>query len=564
MRGFTLKLYFLILSSFISINVSAQHTDTLTYRKLKYEVKVQNRIDKLKLWNEIPPVILSNSRGYTYISSTFFSTVWRHQQNLATPTDDLIRITRRRGNGFYATSSLHWWERFLNPEFLNSSNYKHQREWQNNHWRRNYNGIFSAHILPDRGRGNIVFALSHGENKNEKVGDFFYQNSVRPDYLIKPRDPSTYSGGTPYKDCWEAYFGFLNGNWSKLNNDSTLGPTYFNDIGPVLWPSAGYVNRQGHQTSQGLRHPSSIVHNGYLYIFVIDTSMDGTGGVKIVRVLTENVLNPQRYQTWSKGGWIKALPDGFSASQVKNYFTVRGPANTPIIPNDKSTVRFSVARFQESTNRFIAVEEYINANNTIELAFRYSKDLINWSDRHVIYHASNWKVSELHYPVFMNLKGLTDGSINRKEFYILGSRDDGKLSKLHFKLVSKTEAEKDSVIYQYETNSLENQNQLFDHKSTQKKELESVRHSTPNFEKVSVFPVPSSNTLTLSFSVSTQTKVSATIYKLNGDVVGNLIEETFLPQHTQRTINISDLSMGTYILKISDNKHTEYKKIIKL
>ena len=430
---------FLLLLLLVQFVTSAQNTGRPNYKQMHYLLKVEPKVKDIKVWNEVPPVVLPNGDGYTYISSIFFSTVWRHQQNLATPIDDVIKIDRRN-KGFYATASMHWWGKFYNPKDLTNPNYKYHRAWKSHHWRRNYNGIFSAHILPNRSNGNILFAISHGENKNERIDNYYYQNTVRPNYKIKPRDPSTYSGGTPYKDSWNAYFGFLNGKWAKLNSDSTLKPGFFKDIGPILWPSAGYVTKSGEQASQGLRNPSSIVYNGYLYIFVTDTSMDGTGGVKLARVREQDVLSPHLYQTWATDQWVAALPKGFSPARIGDYFSVRGPANTSIVLLDKNIIRFSVAKYKDEPDSFIAVEEYINSDNSLEVAFRYSDDLIHWSDRQlVIYRANSWHDSELRYPVFMNTKGLTDGSIQPDEFYVIGSRHDGNLSKLYFQAVDEDE-----------------------------------------------------------------------------------------------------------------------------
>ena len=328
-----------------------------------------------------------------------------------------------------------------------------------------------------------------------------------------------------------------------------------------MWPSAGYVTKSGEQASQGLRHPSSIVHNGYLYIFVLDTSMDGTGGVKLARVRVEDVLCPNRYQTWANSRWVASLPEGFSAAKIEDFFSVRGPANTSTVLHDKNIIRFSVARYNEEPDSFIAVEEYINNDNSIEVAFRYSDDLINWSDRQlVIYRANSWHDSEFRYPVFMNTKGLTDGSIQLDEFYVIGSRHDGNLTKLYFQSMQENEngANQDGASNggsMYRSSS----------KGGEKEKPTGKSFSTfQNFSDVSVHPIPAQNTLDLNFKVVNLTRIYVALYKLNGEATGYYLEETFLPQMVKRTIDLSGLSMGAYILKISDNKHTEYKKIIKL
>ena len=546
---------------FGSLAVRSQHNDTVIYEKYRYKVVFENKDKNLKLWNEAPPVVLPQHKGFLYISTTFFSTVWNHRQSLAIPDNDKIKITKKGKNTrFYATASLHWWQQFFDPAFLASSKHVYRDSWQSHHWKRNYNGIFSAHIISARNKENIVFAFSHGENKNEKIGNFLYQNTVRPGFKIDSTNPDTYSGGTPYTDCWEAYFGFLNGNWANFNKDSTINESYFNDIGPVAWPSAGYVSEKGQQVSQGLRHPSSIIHDGYIYVFVVDASMDGTGGVKLIRVKQEDAIVPQRYQTWSESGWIASLPEGYSQNKIQNFFAVRGPANTPVIPNDKSTIRFTVAKYKGSTNEFIAVEEYINRDNTIHVAFRYSDDLINWSKREVVYSAANWGSSMLRYPVFLNKDGLTDGDIDKEEFYVIGTRNDGNLTKLHFVKQKKNASATGS------SNLNPDEQLLTTSQGTRiaNGKAASVNASDITFSQVGISPVPAVSFLDVYFKVNSLTRIYVSLYSLNGAPVGDLMEETFLPQSVKRTIDFSHLKAGVYLLKVSDNNKSVIKKVVKL
>ncbi|MBC5992308.1 T9SS type A sorting domain-containing protein [Pontibacter cellulosilyticus] len=560
MKTWYVKYYFSVLLLLSGFAVRSQHNDTVIYNQSTYNTFFENKAKDLKLWNEAPPVILPQHSGFMVISTTFFSTVWYHSQNLAVPANDKIKINRRDSKPrFYATSSSHWWQRFYDPAFLASTKHIYRNSWQNHHWRRNYNGVFSAHIINGQNGGNIVFALSHGENKNEKIYDFLYQNTVRPGFVINSSNPDTYSGGTPYADCWEAYFGFLNGNWASMKQDSSLSAQYFNDIGPVAWPSAGYVSADGEQLSQGLRHPSSIIHDGYIYIYVIDASMDGTGGVKLIRVKQEDAIVPQRYQTWSGKEWIAALPEGYTKDKIDSYFTVRGPANKPVITNDKNTIRFTVARFNESTNDFIAVEEYINQDNTLQVAFRYSGDLINWSEREIIYSAAGWGSSALRYPVFLNKNGLTDGSIDKEEFYVIGTRDDGNVTKLHFVKHQLNSPGTGSV------NSNSNELLWTTNQSYRMNNTTVLRNAADvNFEHVEVFPVPTLSYLDISFQVNSLARIFISLFSLNGVPVENVIEETFLPQNVKRTLDFSNLKSGVYLLKVTDNNRSIVKKIIKL
>jgi len=314
----------------------------------------------------------------------------------------------------------------------------YNQQWKTYHWRRNYNGVFGAHALTLPSGQNILFAVSHGENKNEKQEGYFYQNTVRPSFILNPNNPATYSGdtGNGYTDCWQAYFGFLNGNWLPNDAAHDWGNQYLNDMGPIAWPSAGYIKVDSTQASTGLRHPSSIVYNGYVYIYVRDESNDGTGGIKLIRCAIADILNPASYQTWSETqGWISSLPNGFTKENCASYFAVRGPQNSSVFPLDRNTIRFSVAKFRNS-DQFIGVEQYNDDfdNGRSKLAFRTSTDLIHWSDRINFYSNTtlNWSDFLYKYPIFLNAEGTSNNDIDINNFFVLGASKDSKVNKLYF------------------------------------------------------------------------------------------------------------------------------------
>ncbi|MDX5418588.1 MAG: T9SS type A sorting domain-containing protein [Hymenobacteraceae bacterium] len=528
--------------------VTAQSINIDHYQKSFYTQRFNNKSKSLQVWSEAPPVVLNTKSNRLYISTTFFSTAWTHGQNLAIPMDDEITLPKSiKGN--YVTSSLHWWHKFYDPAYLDNPEYIHRQEWQNHHWRRNYNGIFSAHVLPASGKAqSIVLAFSHGENKNERIGNYYYQNTVRPSFVINKQDSRTYSGGNPYVDCWEAYFGFLNGNWAFTDNVFSSRQMYFNDIGPVAWPSAGYVSKDGQQLSHGLRHPSSIVHDDQLYIFVVDTSMDGTGGVKLVRVNTKDALQPQMYVAWTRSGWAPALPDGFSTDHIQQFFSRRGPTSVPVISNDKNTVRFSVARVKNSSSDFLGIEEYIDADNKIYVAIRYSNDLINWTEREVVYSAASWDDSVLKYPVFMDTEGFTNGVIDESEFYILGTTGDGSLTKLRF---FRDACNNDTTNSKSRIESIT-------------KCLTSDLAIPPTLEEVSVAPNFTSSSINVYLTVTRLSRVQMSLVHASGKTVRGIVEETLQPQTVKRVIDVSSLNPGVYYLVVSDEETKLVRKFVKI
>ncbi|GAB3526280.1 hypothetical protein GCM10027443_01310 [Pontibacter brevis] len=476
--------------------------------------------------------------------------MWKSFFSLGQPKDDILHVGSWQGGEVkWIVSSSHWWGKFYDPNFLQSPGYEHQPQWENYHWRRNYNGIFSAHVVEyTPSEQPILFAISHGENKNEKIGHNLYQNTIRTDFVIDKNNRSTYSGGVPYQDCWDAYFGFLNGNWTTYSKDNNWGSAYLNDIGPIAWPSAGYLHQDGSQASTGLRHPSSIIDGDYLYIFVVDESRNNNGGVKLIRSHVGNLLTPARYETWSGSGWVPSLPVGFTKEKAAEFFKQEGPKNKPVIPHDRNTIRFSVARIK-GTEEFIGMEEFImgSGDHTIKAAFRFSNDLIHWSDRVPFYAAADWSSSALRYPIFLNNDGTSNTEIDLEEFYVLGSAGDGTVTKMHFKL--------DQRIYPNERGGPNGYapSALF-HNS---------RFSATD-AGFTVSPVPASLNIEVKLSIDAASNVQVNLYNATGVKVRTLLNDVLQAQVVTKTFDISQLQHGLYVLELIKNDKSYYHKIIKL
>jgi hypothetical protein len=130
-------------------------------------------------------------------------------------------------------------------------------------------GVFSALRLPHPWRGLDLLTVIHGENKNERYGTNLYANTVDTNV-----DPATCASGydaaqKKWTDCWPAYNGFVSLRLAKTS--WITAPDTSLDLGPILWPTMGY--RQGvKKTSSGLRHPSALLDDGYLYIFYTQQS----------------------------------------------------------------------------------------------------------------------------------------------------------------------------------------------------------------------------------------------------------------------------------------------------
>jgi len=374
---------------------------------------------------EVPPwVITGEKRSYFFVDGQQ-TYIWSTTQSL---TGNVLINLKKTAMGPY-TATL---------PYRNSPDYDAGVNIDN--WKRNYHAIYCAHYLNHNTRGPMTLGFCHGENKNEVVGDcnngIHFQNTIQSNALIDCNAPDTYSGGVPYHEGWDAYNGILSAAWMQNNG----GQAFFNDLGPVAWPSTGYVTEDGIKCTSGLRHPSSILVNDYLYIFFVDSGVFGSNipqeegrqeGIKVVRVHKDQALDPFGYRIYYKDpsgniSWEPSLPAGLTKENMLNYVGVKGPRSSDIL-NDTSLnyqmIRFSAAKVK-NTNYFIGVEQYIDLpdSNKVKVALRFSADLLNWSDRQlVIYSAATWEDSSLNYPIFTNQEGSSNTEIDLSDFYVLGS-----------------------------------------------------------------------------------------------------------------------------------------------
>lgn len=300
-------------------------------------------------------------------------------------------------------------------------------------WKRNYSSIYSAHYYTHPVYGTINIGFCHDENKNV-CGS---QNTINP--TIPPT-----CGSAP---DFSAYFAFVSAVWTPNTAATNWGQTgYGNDIGPILWPSVGYVNQDNSNATEGLLQPSSIISNGYIYIYIWDKgpkpNLQGEGktrGIKLVRATIANSTNPSAYEVYYKDPqgnvhWLPSLPSGFTKETLLNYVKVAGPKSTDVLTDEISlnteAFRFTAAAVN-NTNYFIGLEEYIddNDNGRHHLALRFSNDLINWSAREkVVETSTNWDASDMNYPIFLSADGWSNTAINLDNFYIVGTHSQSPFS----------------------------------------------------------------------------------------------------------------------------------------
>lgn len=122
-------------------------------------------------------------------------------------------------------------------------------------WKRSYSSIYSAHYLEHPTLGPINIGFCHDENKNSCN----QQNTINP--IFHP----TCVSGTDYT----GYFAMVSAVWTKNIQSNNWGQNgYNNDVGPILWPSVGYVSSDNTNATQGLLQPSSIISGNYIYIYL--------------------------------------------------------------------------------------------------------------------------------------------------------------------------------------------------------------------------------------------------------------------------------------------------------
>ncbi len=134
-------------------------------------------------------------------------------------------------------------------------------------WRQNYDGIYGAHVFDDAEKNyRWVVGIHHNELKNE--WDSRYGGYTNNYMDIDPKTCASGELNGVHQDCWKAYMAFVTSSWAPYDASSQWGlSNYQEDRGPILWPTAGYLDSAGNSASPGPRHPSSIYWDNALWVF---------------------------------------------------------------------------------------------------------------------------------------------------------------------------------------------------------------------------------------------------------------------------------------------------------
>ena len=313
-----------------------------------------------------------------------------------------------------------------------------------------YNGILTAQRV-----GDFLYGFHHMENPNEtnwentafkrpyrqktvfKNGADRYETTIVPPPPGGWKFPEDYSGYAPGKQdyglVWDTYFSMITMSWSHFGGDYGI-EHMAHEEGAVIWPSLGFHDGNGKVLHHGHRHPSSIVHDGYLYLFYIDVPDLGYGanfrnqgqeptalpegceaGVKMSRaeIREDGTLGP--FYNYYRGAFSeKSLPEGYNKDDPA-FTAVPGGKSSRVHPDlDENMQRFSVAKVKD-TDYFLSIEEkWIYQNDTMvgaKFFIRASRDLINWGPGAEITDVGQ-------YPIFANADYTSNTEIDADDFLI--------------------------------------------------------------------------------------------------------------------------------------------------
>jgi hypothetical protein len=566
-------------SAFVVLSAMAQYPDLSQYTisgiattTFKYDCFLNSSCEskRQKRVTEVPPWIVGGGwRSYFFVDGRE-SHIWSSPKSLI---DNSVIDLKNDAVGPF---------RAMYPHI---NDYQFTTYPYSNNWKRNYAGFYSAHYFGHPVQGTITLGFMHGENKNEVLSGScasgtYVQNTMRPAITKDCNDGDTYSG--PGKsDGWDAYHSILSAAWIPNNQNNNWGQGYFsNDIGPICWPNNGYVTSTGIKTTTGFRHPSSIIVGDYLYIFIMQggsyegliTETEGRkGGVKLIRVLKTESLDPSKYEIFYRDEmgnvfWNPSLPAGFNKDYMLSFVSTPGPKSTGIL-EDYSTisdvVRFSVAKVKNK-NYYVGLEQYRlwAAPSVYKLALRFSTDLINWTDRYDIYSVDGWAAGKLNYPVLLDKYGWSNTDVDEDDFYVIGTEHGpiDHVNKLHiYKYIPPPNPDPPTECPPNELCPVDFVN------ASAKSNEENDKIGENDLEsKVNVYPNPTSGLFYISWSPQSKLQ-SIRIFDQNSRLLRTqTVNESFGKSGMSKQIDISSLGKGIYFIELLFQKERRTFKVIKI
>ncbi|MGN0492145.1 MAG: hypothetical protein ACI4F7_00730 [Acutalibacteraceae bacterium] len=293
-------------------------------------------------------------------------------------------------------------------------------------WNRVYYGIMGALVLknPKDGKDYIV-AFTHGENKNGTFGPDshirYITNTVEPWGKYSQPEDKTFPRPEPY-EFDRVYYGAI--GMAVCPADESNGKDLMkNDFGPIVWPSAGYIDNAGNQICYGPRHPYAITDGAYVYLYYIDDIMTANFpkpqsvdsgrmfGLKCARATVEDCFKG-KFSMYYNGEFNEpALPENFDRFD-RSYVYKNGGRGDIILahPSGSPIVRFACARLK-GTDAYLGISYDRLKNRFLWI----SKNLADFT------RVCELGPSELMYPQLYNKDFTSISEIDAEEFYIAGS-----------------------------------------------------------------------------------------------------------------------------------------------
>lgn len=323
-------------------------------------------------------------------------------------------------------------------------------------WNRDYHGTFSAHLINLSKDNTLLYSINHSESyNNDSLAIRFPGTQTPPCIPVADMGYGALPCGS--NNWWGSYNAWITLSSMTWTYDNLISGKKFDDHGPITWPSNGYIESvDGNKTwvkatDGGVRHPSSIIKDNYLYVFYEDlsqgTESNGRGpGIKVIRApITDKGVDPNNFKAFYKGSFTdSSLPAGFNLPTYYKSLAAKGPRTSSLFPELNKTapqstfgtkrtgarqigdiISFSVASVT-GTDYYLGVSHELSRGITLRL----SKDLVNWSAPTVVPGTENnwWQGTTdlqkypLLYPRLANKNGDSNVSIDPNEFYIIGTQ----------------------------------------------------------------------------------------------------------------------------------------------
>lgn len=266
--------------------------------------------------------------------------------------------------------------------------------------------------------GNNIYSVLHGENKN-CVGDgYSYCNTVKSKDV--QYNESEYTS-TKNGENWANYFAFISMSRSTVTTVKETGSLIEEEYGPIVWPVRPYLDNNSRKQSSGVRHPSYIIKDGYLYVFYVDNHADYQESIHCARARLDKNGRPSEFYKLYNGEFSeKALPDNFDINDRSIFYKAGGRGDAVL--SSKKSIRFYPAKLKETDYYIGLLEETINGL-THQLKLYISKDLKTWTNELIVPDSvrENWKNALMHYPMINDSEFCAGTEVDPNDFTIVGT-----------------------------------------------------------------------------------------------------------------------------------------------